>query len=81
MILRPLENHWHRTFSASADSLVIPWVILKNDLKIYVFLAAVESVVAVAVVSAVASVVASAVTSRFKDPALDQSNHLQIFST
>ena len=39
-----LENHLHRSFSASGDSLVI----LENDLKIHVFLAAVESVVAVA---------------------------------
>ena len=44
-----LDNHWHRSFSTAGDSLEI----LKNDLKIHVFLAAVESSVA----------------SRFKDPA------------
>ncbi len=55
MILGPLQNHRHRSFSAAGDSPVIPWVILDNDLKIHVLLAAVESALAAA--------------SRFKDQA------------
>ena len=54
VILGPLQNHRHRSFSASGDYLVIPYVFLENDLKIYVFLA---------VASEVAAALASAVTS------------------
>ena len=58
VILGPLENHRHRSISEFSDSLVIPLVILENDLKMHVFL---ESAVAAALAPA----------SRFKDPAQD----------
>ena len=71
--LESLENPWHRSFSAASDSLVIPQVILENDLKIHIFLEAVESTVvsavAAAVASEMASEMASEVATRFKDPA------------
>ena len=61
MILGPLQNHLRIT---GIDHLALP-VILENDLKIHVLMAAVESAVA------------SAVASRFKDPALY--NHIFVF--
>ncbi len=57
--LESLENHRHRSFCAAGDYQVIPQVIMENDLKIHVFLVAVESAVAVTLASTVAS--------RFKD--------------
>ena len=69
MILGPLHNHLRIPSIDHLAHLVIPKVVLENDLKIHVFLVAVESAVASAVASAVESVVASAVDLRFKDPA------------
>ena len=66
LIIGPLQNQLRITGSDYLARPVILLVILENDLKIHVFLEAVE----LAVASVVASTVASAVASRFKDPAL-----------
>ncbi len=87
VILGPLQNHLRSTDIDHLALPVIPYAILENDLKIHVFLAAVESEVASAVesvvtaaaalVAAVAVEVAVAVASRFEDPA--QSSNIDAF--